>query len=82
MSEWVGYAAAFLTTACYIPQIWHVLRERKAAGISLPAYLVLFLGIALWMTYGILIASWPIILANGITLPLLFTIIVMKLRLG
>jgi MtN3 and saliva related transmembrane protein len=82
MTEWVGYMAAFLTTACYIPQAWHVVRERRTEGISLLAYLALFTGVALWMVYGIMIARWPIIVANGVTLPLLFVIIVMKLRLG
>ena len=79
---WIGSAAAAFTTACYFPQALHVVRTRKTAGISLFAYLTLFTGVALWTVYGILIASWPLILANGITLPVLLTIIVMKIRLG
>jgi MtN3 and saliva related transmembrane protein len=82
MNDWIGYVAAFLTTACYFPQAWHVIRARKTAGISLVAYVTLFIGIALWIVYGVLIGNWPIILCNGITLPLLLIIILMKLRLG
>lgn len=82
MSEWIGYLAGILTTACYVPQALHVIVSRRTEGISLLAYSLLFTGILLWLVYGILISSWPIILANGITLPLLATILVMKLKLG
>jgi MtN3 and saliva related transmembrane protein len=39
-------------------------------------------GIALWLVYGIVIGSWPIIIANIITVALAFSILVMKLRYG
>lgn len=82
MIEWIGYAAAFLTTACYVPQAMHVILTRHTAGISLVAYSLLFLGVALWLVYGICIRSWPIVAANGVTLPLVGVILVMKKRLG
>jgi MtN3 and saliva related transmembrane protein len=81
MTEWIGYLAAVLTTACYLPQALHVIRERNTAGISLLAYVTLFVGVALWTVYGILIGRWPIILANAMTLPLLLVVLVMKVRL-
>jgi MtN3 and saliva related transmembrane protein len=43
---------------------------------------VLFVGVTFWAVYGVMIDSWPVILANGVSLPLLLVIIVMKLRLG
>lgn len=82
MNDLIGYLAAFLTTACYIPQTLHVLRERKTHGISLFAYLTLTTGITFWVLYGVLIGNWPIILCNGVTLPLLLVIVAMKIRLG
>jgi len=80
MTEIIGFLAAILTTACYIPQALHVVRERNTAGISLLAYTTLFGGVFLWMVYGFLINSLPIILANGITLPLIGIVIAMKIR--
>lgn len=82
MTEWIGYLAAFFTTVCYLPQALHVIKSRQTGGISLPGYLTLFTGITLWVIYGILLGNWPIILCNGITLPLVVTILVMKIRLG
>jgi MtN3 and saliva related transmembrane protein len=39
-------------------------------------------GVALWLAYGILLAAWPIIIANSITLLLAGTVLVLKLRFG
>jgi len=80
MIEIIGLLAAILTTACYIPQAMHVIRERNTGGISLLAYLTLFAGIALWFVYGMLIHDFPLLLANGISLPLVFLVVLMKLR--
>ncbi len=80
MKEIIGLMAALLTTACYIPQALHVLRSHSTAGISLLAYATLFIGIALWLVYGLLLGDLPIILANGLTLPLLSVVIIKKLR--
>ncbi|HEU5047652.1 MAG TPA: SemiSWEET transporter [Rickettsiales bacterium] len=80
MIETIGLLAAILTTACYIPQALHVVRSRNTGGISLLAYTTLFIGIALWFIYGLFLHDLPLMLANGITLPLVGLIIVMKLR--
>lgn len=82
MTELIGYLAAILTTLCYFPQAMHVIRSRQTKAISLLAYSVLFTGIALWALYGFMKNDWPLVLANSISLPLVGTILVMKIRLG
>ncbi len=81
MTDIVGFLAAIITTLCYVPQAWHVIRSRQAAGISLAAFSMLFTGVALWALYGFLKGDWPLILANTISLVLIGTIITMKIRL-
>lgn len=81
-ADWVGSAAATLTTTAFIPQAWQVWRSRHTADISLGMYTLFTLGVALWLTYGILLSSWPIILANCITLLLAGAVLVMKLKFG
>ncbi|MEI7668657.1 MAG: SemiSWEET transporter [Pseudomonadota bacterium] len=81
MTEIIGLIAAILTTACYIPQVYHVIKERKTDGISLLAYSLLFCGVSLWLIYGIMKNDFPIIFANGVTLPLLSAVIFMKIKL-
>jgi MtN3 and saliva related transmembrane protein len=78
----IGVAAAILTTLCWVPQAIKVLRDRDTSSLSLATFLVLIAGIILWLTYGILIGSWPIILSNVISLPLNLAILGMKLKYG
>jgi len=35
LSDAIGYVAAFLTTASFVPQAWLTLRTRDVSGISL-----------------------------------------------
>ena len=81
-TEWIGYAAASLTTASFVPQAWLTFKTRDARGISLGMYSVFTLGIALWLAYGLLIQAWPVVIANVITLILAASILVMRLRFG
>jgi MtN3 and saliva related transmembrane protein len=80
--ELIGYLAAMLTTLSFVPQAWHTFRTRDVRGISLGMYSVFTVGVALWLVYGVLLAAWPIVVANGVTLSLALTILVMKLRYG
>lgn len=75
----LGYIAAFLTTASFVPQVWRTLQTRDTRAISLWMYLLFSAGVALWGVYGILLGAWPIILANGLTLALALIVLWHKL---
>jgi MtN3 and saliva related transmembrane protein len=79
-TEWLGYVAATLTTASFVPQTWMIFRTRNVSGISLAMYSAFTLGIALWLAYGVMLGAWPIIIANIITLLLASCILVMKIK--
>lgn len=79
--EVLGYAAATLTTAAFLPQVLHTLRTRDVRGISLGMYAAFTSGITLWLVYGWMLQAWPIVVANLITLVLASTILVMKIVL-
>ena len=80
--NWIGSLAAALTTISFIPQVWKILHTRHTDDISLGMYALFTLGVALWLAYGILIESLPIIIANSITLLLAGTVLVMKFKFG
>jgi MtN3 and saliva related transmembrane protein len=80
IGELIGYPAAILTTAAFVPQAWKSWRTRDLSGISLPMYALFTLGVGLWLAYGIAIGSWPVIAANGITLVLASVVLWLKLR--
>ena len=80
--EWLGFAAAVLTTASFIPQAVMTIRSRDTRGISRGMYIIFTVGVALWLAYGIYLDSLPMILANVVTLGLAGTILAFKLRYG
>ncbi|MCY7316565.1 MAG: SemiSWEET transporter [Rubrivivax sp.] len=73
--DWVGYAAAVLTTGSFVPQALLTLRTRDVSGISRDMYSAFTAGVALWLAYGVLTAQWPIVVANAVTLGLAVTIL-------
>jgi len=73
-----GSLAGCLTTIAFIPQVVRTWRTRSAQDISLFMFLLFTSGVLLWLIYGILLHALPIILANGITLALSTSILVMK----
>jgi MtN3 and saliva related transmembrane protein len=81
-TDLIGYAAATLTTCSFVPQAWLTFKTKDVSGISLGMYSAFTLGIALWLTYGLLIAAWPIVIANLITFALALAILGMKLWFG
>lgn len=81
-TEFLGFTAAALTTLCWLPQAWRTVRTRDTRAISLLTQILLALGIILWLVYGLLLMSWPLIGANAVTLVPVLVILTMKLRHG
>ena len=80
ITEWIGFAAAILTTASFVPQAWHTFQTKDVRGISLTMYSAFTAGVALWLVYGLLLRAWPVVIANMVTLSLASAILIMKLR--
>ena len=80
--ELIGFVAAALTTSSFIPQAIKTFRSRDTQSISLGMYVIFTIGIACWLAYGVMLESWPMIIANLITLSLAAAILGMKLRFG
>ena len=60
----IGLFAGAFTSIASIPQVVKTLKTRHVRDISIWQPLLLTLGVALWMIYGILINDLPLILAN------------------
>lgn len=76
----MGFAAAALTTAAFVPQAMKSWRTRRADDLSLAMFLMFCAGIALWLVYGVMLDQWPIIAANVVTLGLAGSILYIKVR--
>jgi MtN3 and saliva related transmembrane protein len=78
----LGFAAAFLTTTAFLPQVLKVWRSRSTRDISLPMLITFIAGITLWLIYGVMVKAAPIIIANAITLILNLLILRFKIKHG
>ncbi|MBE9532225.1 MAG: SemiSWEET transporter [Proteobacteria bacterium] len=76
----LGLVAAACTTVSFLPQAIKIIKTKETGGISLLMYLFLECGLFLWLIYGILIESFPLMLANGIALLLSSLILILKLK--
>ena len=80
--ETICMLAALATTMCWVPQAVRILRTRDTSAISLWMQAAMTGGIFLWLVYGVLIADWPLISSNLVTLLLVSAILCLKLRYG
>lgn len=76
----IGLLAGLLTTIAFIPQVLKIYRTKSGRDISARMFTMFSIGIGLWLYYGVLLQSLPIILANAVTLVLTLTIIALKIR--
>jgi MtN3 and saliva related transmembrane protein len=64
----IGIIASVLTASSFLPQLFKLLKEKKAENVSVLMLVVLFSGIVLWICYGALKKDIIIILANLVSL--------------
>jgi MtN3 and saliva related transmembrane protein len=76
----VGFIAGALTTFAFVPQVLHSYQSRSMQGVSWGMLISFTTGVTLWLVYGLYLHSWPMIIANAVTLCLQAPLIVMKLR--
>ena len=76
----IGYIAGTLTTAAFIPQVVKSIKTKSSDGISSTMYFMFSAGVILWLCYGVFIGSFPMILANTVTLLLNTIIIIIQWR--
>jgi MtN3 and saliva related transmembrane protein len=80
--ETIGYAAAIISTLCWLPQAVRTIRTKDTQALSLLTQSALMLGVVLWWIYGFLAEDAPLLFSNTISFVLVGTILVMKLRYG
>ena len=76
----IGFIGGALTTLALVPQAVKAWRTKHTRDISIWWILTLTIGILLWLVYGILIGSLPIIAANIATLILAVIVLLLKLK--
>ncbi|NCO64411.1 MAG: hypothetical protein GW839_09150 [Flavobacteriales bacterium] len=78
--EIIGFIAAVLTTAAFLPQVYKTWKTKDVSALSLPMLLMFFIGVLGWLIYGVLIDSPSMIFANAITLVSSFLLVYYKIK--
>ncbi len=76
----IGYIAAFCTTISFLPQAFQTIKTKNTEGISLTMYSIFTFGTIMWLVFGLMSNSYPIIFANIITIALSLVILVYKIK--
>lgn len=62
--EIIGLIAASFTTFAFVPQVFKIWKNSNASGVSISMYVIMLIGICIWLYYGFLIRSLAVIIAN------------------
>jgi len=76
----IGFFAGFFTTLASVPQILKSIRTKSTRDLSLAFIGMIAFGQALWITYGLIIGSAPVVVANVFSFALAATLIALKLK--
>ena len=82
MTDLIGMTGATLTTVCWVPQAVRIIRNRDTRAISIVGSATFTVGIIFWLIYGVVLADWPLIASNTVTLVLMLIIVAFKIRYG
>jgi MtN3 and saliva related transmembrane protein len=80
MTDAIGFLAGTLTTIAFVPQALKMYTTKSGKDVSARMLTIFSVGVILWLIYGIMIESVPVILANVATLIPAGTIIALKIR--
>lgn len=80
LPEIIGTIAGLCSTSSFVPQVVKAWREGDTEAISKKMYVMTVAAFSLWIAYGVMIASIPIIIFNSASLLLSGVILFLKLR--
>lgn len=76
----LGLAAAALTSLSYIPQAFKAVPRGATDDISLGMLIALFIGLLLWVAYGVSAKDYVVLTANVIGASLVCLVLACKIR--
>ena len=82
MLDIIGFAAGFFTTVSSLPQVIKSWKTKSTKDLSWGWIACLLLGLSLWVAYGFVASSLPIIISNAVSAALVLSLAYLKLRYG
>lgn len=79
-SLYIGIGAGVFTAISLLPQLFKIIKEKKADDISYFMLFILLAGLCGWIWYGLLKEDYPLIITNSFSLLVNLLIIVFSIR--
>jgi MtN3 and saliva related transmembrane protein len=79
-TQTIGISAGVCTSISLLPQLVKLIKNKKAEDLSLFYLIILFIGLALWIWYGILRQDIPIIATNAVSIVLNIAILILGIK--
>ncbi len=76
----IGFIAGFLSAISLVPQLIKSYRSRSLNDVSLPALLIIASATGMWMLYGFLISSLPLIVTDGFLFMVAVALVFLKIK--
>ena len=80
MTDILGYISATLTTIAFLPQIIKTVQTKSAKDVSMGMFVLFTIGVFLWIIYGILTKTYPVLIANAVIFCLALAQIILKIK--
>ena len=80
MIDILGYISATLTTIAFLPQIIKTVQTKSAKDVSMGMFVLFTIGVFLWIIYGILTKTYPVLIANAVIFCLALAQIILKIK--
>ena len=75
----IGIGASVFTGIALLPQLIKLLKEKKPGDIAIGMILILFVGLILWIIYGIIKKDMIIVVSNSFSLLINILILVFSI---
>ncbi len=66
--DYLGYLGSFLTSITFVPQVYKAWQTKSVGDLSKWMVLIVIASAGIWLIYGIVIKSGPVIVANSVVL--------------
>ena len=76
----LGLVAGTITSITFVPQVIKIWQTKSAKDLSIAMLLLLLLGVAIWLAYGIIVKDIAIIYTNSMVMAMGLLMLYFKWR--
>ena len=77
--KYIGYTSGFILSICLIPQIYKVIKTKKATDISYIWQILYFIGLLLNIVFCYLEKIWPILIPSILEITMCAILLLLKI---